>query len=121
MTAKKATKKTAKAAPASAGGRAPAKKLEDFQNEATDLGIELQGGESIVDLKGLIVAAKKDQNEGSGSSVSGTKVPKDATLAHVDGGDGRIRTYSKAQHGAVFADYATEFASKEEGRSVVFE
>lgn len=43
---------------------------------------------------------------------------KSATLAHVYLGKEHIRTYSKAEHGAEFLDYAKEFASKVEGRRV---
>jgi hypothetical protein len=123
--AKKSTKKAVKkTAPAkNVGGAAPrtAKTLEDFQNEAVALGVELHGGETIADLKSLIAAKKSDNAEGADKTSSAAKAPKGATLAHVSKDGELIRTYSVKEHGADFTDHANEFASKEEGRSVEFE
>ena len=67
--------------------------------------------------KAAKAAAK--QAEADAKKALGGK--KNATVAHVEDANGRIRTYSKEVHGADFAVLAAEFAGKAEGRTVVAE
>ena len=90
--------------------------------DAAALGISVDGRTD----KQLGAAIKQARVGGEGHNplgdapVNGSE--KGATVAHVDEVDGaRIRTYSKAEHGADFMALAKEFAGKAEGRVVVAE
>ncbi len=64
---------------------------------------------------------KKATTSAKPKAPTAPKAPKNATVAHVDDAGGRIRTYSKEEHGDAFLDNANEFASKVAGREVVTE
>ena len=88
--------------------------------KATALGIAVEG-KNVTQL----AAAIKQASEGGDTAAAPGTAPvegneKGATVAHVRTTDGaEIRSYSKAEHGAVFMDLAKEFAGKEQGRVVV--
>lgn len=90
--------------------------------ECDKLGITTKG-KTVPQLEKAIEQARLggDPTTPPASEPEVTGNEKKAVVAHVDGANGRIRTYSKEVHGATFIESAKEFASKEQGRSVVVE